>query len=62
MAEEKKYAESRARANLKYQRKFAHVSINVPRDVREKAAEYCDQHGTSLNKLINEYLEALVNG
>lgn len=55
-----KTSEARRRANLKYQRKFVHASINMPRELREKLNEYCDENGTSVQRLVLDYLESLV--
>lgn len=57
----KKSTESQIKASLKYQRKFAHVSINMDRDLREEVARYCEENGTSLQKLVNDYLGQLVS-
>ena len=62
MAEEvKKISEAQKRAMKKYQQKFVHATFNIDRDLRDKVNEYCVANGTSMGKVITQYLERLVS-
>ena len=52
--------EAQRRAMAKYQKKFVHTGINFEREFRDKVSAYCDRHGTSLGRLVTEYLEKLL--
>ena len=55
------YTDASKRATMKYQKeKLEQIAIRVPKGKREEYNKLAKNHGTSLTKLITDYLDSLL--
>lgn len=55
-----KYTEAQKKANEKYLSGFDDIKIRVPKGKRDIYKNIAQQKGTSLNKLVIDYLDSLI--
>ena len=53
-------ANQRAAQNAWHRQNLDRISVTVPKGMREEYSRIAAERGTSLNRLINEYLESLL--